>query len=144
MLPENNKGNVVCHQLGRNPECGYPVGGAHICRCTIDCSQCYRDKQVQRSFHVENPYEQPSSAYVSMYSRKSRPEQGKRQASLRMQPDRQIAEGFQRTWLLERGTLTPGVETNVAKESVVERPWAQVLKASGKRRSWRQPRKQKY
>jgi hypothetical protein len=52
VFAKNNKSDVVRYQQGRNPERWYPIGWAHIRRCSIDGSQGYRGDEIKRALHI--------------------------------------------------------------------------------------------
>ena len=75
MLPKEHERDVVRHQQRRNPECGNPVGRAHVGLRPIDCGQSYSTEEVQGSCDVEDPHQESSARNVSN-QRKNR-DQGK-------------------------------------------------------------------
>src|SRR5262249_11518881 len=71
VLPKKHGRDVVRHQQRWDPECGNPVGWAHVRLRLVNCGQRYSIEQVQGSFHVEDPHQESSAPSVS-YERKNR------------------------------------------------------------------------
>src|SRR6266705_3827343 len=69
VLEEDDEGDVVRHQKGRNPECGDPVRRSHMGRRAINRGECYGSDQIHSALEVEDPYQKPRTASVEGYSR---------------------------------------------------------------------------
>src|SRR6266496_2479158 len=66
---EDDEGDVVRHQKGRNPECGDPVRRSHMGRRAIDRGECYGGDQIHSALDVEDPHQKPRTPGVESYSR---------------------------------------------------------------------------
>jgi hypothetical protein len=69
VFAKNNKSDVVRYQQGRNPERWYPIGRAHIRRCSIDGSHGYRGDEIKSALHIKDPHEKPPASDISRHNR---------------------------------------------------------------------------
>src|SRR3989442_6006067 len=69
VLEEDDEGDVVRHQKGRNPECGDPVRRSHMGRRAINRGECYGGDQIHSASRVEDPHQKPRTPSAESYSR---------------------------------------------------------------------------